>query len=415
MTGAPGPGGAAGSVPAFGSAGGSVPSPGGAADLTPAPGGAADLAPAPGGSHRTASTPGNPDRPAPADRGRTVVADRAVRRIAERAAGEADLAGRRAQVVHGTATVDGRRADVSVDVRLPYPAVLGETGERVRGRMADRVAELSGLSVRAATVRVQALTTDRAATPPPPAADRERPSGRARRPWSPRRAPAALVSLTAAAVCAVLLYDVLSVHLADRRPAAWRTGAVDWLATHGPGDGPVVAGGAVAALLGAWLLWLAATPGLRGVLPMAPASGHRRQRAVLERSAAAELLRDAATAVPGVTDVRVRCGRRRVRLRARLGFGDRPAAHAAVRAAADSTLASMGLTRPLKSRVTLRTEPYWRPPGTAVADGPGTADGPGEANGPGESSDSTPGAQGALETPGAPSAAGRPDREGGAP
>ncbi|MFE0805633.1 DUF6286 domain-containing Asp23/Gls24 family envelope stress response protein [Streptomyces sp. NPDC058812] len=383
--------------------------PGGAAGLPSVSGGAVGTAPASGGSNRTAPTPGGPNRTAAADRGRTVVADRAVRRIAERAAGEADLAGRRAQVVHGTAAVHGRRADVSVDVRLPYPAALGEAGERVRGRMADRVAELSGLTVRAATVRVQALTADRAA-PQPPAADRERPSGRARRPWSPRRVPAALVSLTAAAVCAVLLYDVLSVHLADRRPAAWRTGAVDWLAAHGPGDGPVVAGGAVAALLGAWLLWLASTPGLRGVLPMAPAPGHRRQRAVLERSAAAELLRDAAAAVPGVTGVRVRCGRRRVRLRARLGFGDRPAAHAALRAAVDSTLTGLGLARPLKSRVTLRTEPYWRPPGTAVADGPGIADGR-----PGESSDATPGAPETPETPETPSVVGRPDREGGAP
>ncbi|MFB6550962.1 DUF6286 domain-containing Asp23/Gls24 family envelope stress response protein [Streptomyces sp. NPDC056405] len=408
MTGAPGSGGGVGAASASGGAAGSVPAPGGAADLAAAPGGGVGTASAPGGSHRTAPAPGGPDRTAPADRGRTVVADRAVRRIAERAAGEADLAGRRAQVVHGTATVHGRRADVSVDMRLPYPAALGEAGERVRGRMTDRVAELSGLSVRAATVRVQALTADRA-TPPPPAADRERPAGRARRPWSPRRAPAALVSLAAAALCAVLLYDVLSVHLADRRPAAWRTGAVDWLATHGPGDGPVVAGGAVAALLGAWLLWLAATPGLRGVLPMAPTPGQRRQRAVLERSAVAELLRDAATAVPGVTDVRVRCGRRRVRLRARLGFGDRPTAHAAVRAATDSTLADLGLSRPLKPRVTLRTEPYWRPPGTADADGPRTADGPGEP------ADSTPGAQGALEPREAPSAVGRPDREGGAP
>ncbi|MYS53363.1 DEAD/DEAH box helicase, partial [Streptomyces sp. SID6013] len=91
------------------------------------------------------------------------VADRAVRRIAERAAAETDLAGRRARVTHGSAVVHGRRADVSVDVRLPYPAVLGEAGEKVRGRMADRVAELSGLTVREATVRVQSLSPDRAA------------------------------------------------------------------------------------------------------------------------------------------------------------------------------------------------------------------------------------------------------------
>ncbi|MFD5007505.1 DUF6286 domain-containing protein [Streptomyces mutabilis] len=299
---------------------------------------------------------------APADRGRTVVAERAVRRIAERAAAEADLAGRRAHVAHGAARVHGRGAEVLVDVRLPYPAPLGEAGERVRDRMTERVAELSGLDVRTATVRVQSLTADRTVPPPPPA-DRARPSGRTRRPWSARRIPAALVSLAVAAGCAVLLTDLLSVHLAGQRPARWRTGAVGWLATHGPGDGAVVAGGAVAAVLGVWLLWLALTPGLRGVLPMAPAAGGARRRAVLDRSAVTELLRDAAAAVPGVTDVRVRCGRRRVRLRARLGFGDRHTAHTAVRAATDTVLSGLGLTRPLKPRVTLRTEPYWRPPG----------------------------------------------------
>ncbi|MFI0575039.1 DUF6286 domain-containing Asp23/Gls24 family envelope stress response protein [Streptomyces tendae] len=308
---------------------------------------------------------GGPARTAPAERGRTVVAERAVRRIAERAAAETDLAGRRARVTHGTATVQGRRADVSVDVRLPYPAVLTEAGERVRSRLSDRVAELSGLTVRAATVRVQSLSPDRAAPQQPPAHEDTPAGGRAaRRPWSPRRLPAALVALVAAAACAALLYDVLSVHLADRPPAGPRTGAVDWLAAHGPGDPVVVAAGAVAAAVGAWLLCLALTPGLRGVLPMSPVPGRHDQRAVLDRAAAAELVRDAASAVPGVTHVRVRCGRRRVRVRARLSFGDRPATRAALRTTAGATLTTLGLARPLKPRVTLRATPHWRPPGT---------------------------------------------------
>ncbi|AOW89768.1 hypothetical protein TPA0906_15040 [Streptomyces olivaceus] len=316
---------------------------------------------------------GVPARTAPAERGRTVVADRAVRRIAERAAAEADLAGRRARVTHGSAAVRGRRTDVSVDVRLPYPAALGEAGEQVRGRMAERVAELSGLTVRAATVRVQSLAPDRSPAPqPPPDADGPT-GGRARRPWSARPLPAALVALVGAAASGALLYDVLSVHLADRRPASWRTGAVDWLATHGPGDTAVVAGGAVAAVLGAWLLCLALTPGLRGVLPMAPVPGQRRQRAVLDRTAAAELVRDTASAVPGVTHVRVRCGRRRVRLRAHLAFGDRATTRAALRTAAGTALAGLGLARPLRPRVALRTEPHWRPPGTDPAPAAPTA------------------------------------------
>lgn len=321
-----------------------------------------------GGAARTAAGVRGPARTAPAERGRTVVADRAVRRIAERAATETDLAGRRARVTHGTATVHGRRADVSVDVRLPYPAVLGEAGERVRGRMADRVAELSGLTVRAATVRVHSLSPDRAAPQPPPAHE-DAPAGRrtARRPWSARRTPAALVALAAAAACAFLLYDVLSVHLAGRRPAGPRAGAVDWLATHGPGDTAVVAGGAVAAVLGAWLLCLALTPGLRGVLPMAPVPGRHAQRAVLDRAAAAELVRDAVSAVPGVAHVRVRCGRRRVRVRARLAFGDRLTTRTALRTTTEATLTTLGLPRRLTPRITLRPDPHWRPPGADPA------------------------------------------------
>ncbi|MZG17632.1 hypothetical protein GTY44_29845, partial [Streptomyces sp. SID5914] len=62
--------------------------------------------------------------------------------------------------------------------------------------------------------------------------------------------------------------------------------------------------------------------------------------------------------------VRVRCGRRRVRVRARLSFGDRPATRAALRTTAGATLTTLGLARPLKPRVTLRATPHWRPPGT---------------------------------------------------
>ncbi|MFE5604367.1 DUF6286 domain-containing protein [Streptomyces coelicoflavus] len=353
-----------------------MPGAGGSAATPPVAGGLAGTVPGAGESARTAAGGGRPARTAPAERGRTVVADRAVRRIAERAAAEADLAGRRARVTHGTATVRGRRTDVSVDVRLPYPAVLGEAGERVRGRMADRVAELSGLTVRAATVRVHSLSPDRAAPQPPPAHEDAPSGGRtARRPWSARRTPAALVALVASAACAFLLYDVLSVHLAGRRPAGPRTGAVDWLATHGPGDTAVVAGGAVAAVLGAWLLCLALTPGLRGVLPMAPVAGRDGQRAVLDRAAAAELVRDAASAVPGVTHVRVRCGRRRVRVRARLAFGDRPTTRTALRTTTDATLTSLGLPRRLAARITLRPDPHWRPPGAEPAGGESAAAG----------------------------------------
>ncbi|MFJ4333193.1 MULTISPECIES: DUF6286 domain-containing Asp23/Gls24 family envelope stress response protein [unclassified Streptomyces] len=357
-----------------------------------------------------------PARTAPAERGRTVVADRAVRRIAERAAAETDIAGRHVRVTHGTATVHGHRADVSVDVRLPYPAVLAEAGERVRDRTADRVAELSGLTVRAATVRVRSLAADRTA-PRSPAREGGPPRGRARRPWSARRIPAALVALAAAAACAALLYDVLSVHLAGRRPAGLRTEAVGWAATHGPGDAAVVAGGAVAAALGAWLLCLALTPGLRGVLPMSPVPGRHGQRAVLDRAAAAELVRDAASAVPGVTHVRVRCGRRRVRVRARLSFGDRQATRTALGTTTGAALATLGLSRPLRPRITLRPTPHWHPPDSPPTHTPPPAARPASAQAPVRAQTTPDGRASSGEEPGAvlrsaaghrPSAVGRP-------
>ncbi|MEU1026257.1 DEAD/DEAH box helicase, partial [Streptomyces sp. NPDC005904] len=87
-----------------------------------------------------------------ADRGATTVAERAVRRIAERAATEALPPGE-VQAARGAAAVRGRRARVSVAVTLPYPTVLDDAGERVRSHVADRTAGLTGLVVPSARVR----------------------------------------------------------------------------------------------------------------------------------------------------------------------------------------------------------------------------------------------------------------------
>ncbi|MZE48310.1 Asp23/Gls24 family envelope stress response protein, partial [Streptomyces sp. SID5477] len=96
---------------------------------------------------------------------------------------------------------------------------------------------------------------------------------------------------------------------------------------------------------------------------MAPVPGRHAQRAVLDRAAAAELVRDAVSAVPGVAHVRVRCGRRRVRVRARLAFGDRLTTRTALRTTTEATLTTLGLPRRLTPRITLRPDPHWRPPG----------------------------------------------------
>ncbi|MFH8486986.1 DUF6286 domain-containing Asp23/Gls24 family envelope stress response protein [Streptomyces longisporoflavus] len=312
-----------------------------------------------------------------AERGTTTVADRAVRRIAQRAATEAPVPGG-VEAGRGSATVRGRRAEVAVTVTLPYPAVLDEAGERVRAHVAERTARLTGLTVSSARIRVRGLSprersagmraapsadtggTDTGATK---TAATGAGRGRARRPWSQRRLPVAVLALAAAAAFGLLLYDMVSVHAAGHAPARWRVRTMEWLATHGPDvpDGGTVPG-LLAALavfaLGVWLLVLAVTPGRRGRLPMEPPLPG--MRAVLERRAVAVLLRDAVTDVPGVSRVTVRVGRRRARVRARLAFGEPDRARRAVREAAGAATAGLGLAAPPRLRVRLRTEPTWR-------------------------------------------------------
>ncbi|MFI8872301.1 DUF6286 domain-containing Asp23/Gls24 family envelope stress response protein [Streptomyces sp. NPDC055243] len=317
-----------------------------------------------------------------AERGTTTVADRAVRRIAERAATEA-LAPGAVEVSRGSATVRGRRAQVGVTVSLPYPAVLDEAGESVRSHVAERTARLTGLTVPSARIRVRRLSRRErsAGQPAPPVAASDSAGAapaRAHRPWSQRRLPVAVFALAAAAACAVLLFDVVSVHAADRAPARWRVETLEWLSTHGPDP---TTSGALAALavfaLGVWLLVAAVTPGRRSGLPMRPPLPG--VRAVLERRAVAVFLRDAVTDVPGVGRVRVRVGRRTARVRAGLQFGELNGARRAVTEAAEGATAGLGLARPLRLRVRLKTEPAWRAPGPGIESGSGPGSGPAAA------------------------------------
>ncbi|QEU90915.1 DUF6286 domain-containing Asp23/Gls24 family envelope stress response protein [Streptomyces kanamyceticus] len=304
-------------------------------------------------------------RTRPDERGSTTVANRAVRRIAERAATEVRTAGP-VLVSGASASVRGRRARVALNVTLPYPGPLDEAGERVRSHVVDRTARLTGLAVPSARIHVHALSrqdgTEAAGSARAVAAETgPDPARTARRPWSERRLPMGLFTLTAAAACGVLLYEVVSVHAAGRAPARWRVDLLDWLSAHGPGVTAVdLAAAAGVFALGVWLLILAVTPGKRRRIPLAtPAPG---VHATLERAAAAALLRDAVRDVPGITRVRVRMGRRGARVRTRLGFGDQDAAREAVRQAALAATDGFGLARPLKLRVRVRTEPTWRAP-----------------------------------------------------
>ncbi|MFF8948236.1 DUF6286 domain-containing protein [Streptomyces sp. NPDC014940] len=296
---------------------------------------------------------------AAARRGTTTVADRAVRRIAERAAGEA-LRGRPgARTTKSAASVRGRRARVALGVALPYPAPLTETVRGVQEHVASRTRELTGLDVPTARVEVTALGPATAGGDPVAAdggsAPQAAPPVRTpRRLWSGRRLPAAGAAAAAALVCGALTADLVRVRGAHRPASAWRVAAVHWLSGHGPGDASVVAAGALTALLGAWLTVLAVTPGLRRrVTVCTPAP---RVVAAVDRSAVESLVHDAVTAVAGVGRARVRVRRRRVTVRAGLLCGELAGARAAVTAAAGGALTSCGLSRVPRLRVRVAQE-----------------------------------------------------------
>ncbi|MET8926051.1 DUF6286 domain-containing protein [Streptomyces sp. NPDC004623] len=299
----------------------------------------------------------------PSQRGTTTVSEKAVRRIAGRAAAEA-LPGRAVTATGVTAAVRGQRAEVSLDLALPYPAPVADSVGLVQEHVAARTRQLSGLDVPRAEVSVRALRADapllRADAPllraGPPAGGDARPA--ARRWWSSRRLPVAVVSGAAALVCGALTLDVARVRLLGLPPARWRGGAVDWLSTHGSGDLPVVLGGAGAALTGLVLVVLAVTPGQRRLLPLSPPVDQ--PVFALDRSAVSARVEEAVSDVAGIGRVRVRVGRRRVLVRARLSFGDREAARIGVEAAARLAVGGCALRRAPRLRVRLQPDPAWR-------------------------------------------------------
>ncbi|MEU0126445.1 DUF6286 domain-containing Asp23/Gls24 family envelope stress response protein [Streptomyces sp. NPDC006289] len=310
----------------------------------------------------------------PSQRGTTTVSDKAVRKIAGRAAAET-LPGRSVSATRVSAVVSGRRANVSLGVALPYPAPVAETVRRVQEHVTTRTRQLTGLDVSGTKVSARTLNSN-TSVPPATPSDGKPVRRASRRWWSARRVPMAVLTAAGASACGALAFDVIRVHLAHRPPAAWRSGVLDWLSTHGPGDTPVVLGGAAAALLGLSLIVLAVTPGRRRLLTLSPAGDG--PGCAVDRSAVGALVRDAVADVPGIGHVSVRVGRRRVAVRAGLAFGDRAAAREQVVSAAGSAVAGCALRNAPRVRVRVKTEPAWQAPAAGSADapqaGPGTPD-----------------------------------------
>ncbi|MFE7071471.1 DUF6286 domain-containing Asp23/Gls24 family envelope stress response protein [Streptomyces sp. NPDC057620] len=350
-------------------------------------------------------------------RGTTTVSEKAVRRIAERAATEAvpgpgtgtgtgtavtsagTGAGTRARASKGSADVHGRRADVSVDVTLPYPAPLPEAVRRLQDHVTARTLELTGLDVTRARVGVTALipapvtesvpaaaaaaaavknvapegpATDGSATDKPPVDEPAQASPTSRTPlrwWSGRRLPTLLLALSALVACGALAVDLVLVHAAGRPAAVWRTGALHWLSRHGPGEATVTACAAAVALLGLLMVVLALTPGQRGLLTVTTPAPNL--RAAVDRTAVATLVRDTVGQAQGIGPVKVRVRRRSVSVRAGLAFGDRARALDEARQLARRALESCELRRPPRLRVRVRPGAAWDPGTTTVGDGGG--------------------------------------------
>ncbi|WP_435866135.1 DUF6286 domain-containing protein [Streptomyces xinghaiensis] len=162
--------------------------------------------------------------------------------------------------------------------------------------------------------------------------------------WSTRRVPAAIVALVAVAGTGLLLYDVAAVR-AGGPAMRWRRVLADELATRPLDDRWVLAGAALAAAVGLWLLILAVTPGLRDLLPMRTPAGSGDVRAVLGRSAAALILRDRAMEVPGVQSARIRVRRRRVKARVTSHFREPDDIRADLDTALTDGVRELGLAR----------------------------------------------------------------------
>jgi len=166
-------------------------------------------------------------------------------------------------------------------------------------------------------------------------------AGRTGRFWSARRIPAALVAIVILGGSGILLYDIAAVR-AGHSAMQWRRALARELADRPLDDVWVLIGAGVAAALGLWLIVLAATPGLRAVLPMRRT--HPDVRAGLHRDAAAMVLRDRAMEVSGVQSVRVRMKRSKAEVRAVSHFRQLDDVRADLDRVIGETVKGLGLT-----------------------------------------------------------------------
>ncbi|WP_405642541.1 DUF6286 domain-containing protein [Streptomyces sp. NBC_00019] len=161
--------------------------------------------------------------------------------------------------------------------------------------------------------------------------------------WSARRVPAGIVALLLVVVAGFFLYDITAVR-AEQPAMRWRRELATQLAERPLDDTWVLVGAGIAAALGVWLIVLAATPGLRRVLPM------RRTmtdvRAGLHREAAALVLRDRAVEVAGVQSVRVRLTRTKADVGAVSHFRELDDVRADLDATLAEAISGLGLARP---------------------------------------------------------------------
>jgi hypothetical protein len=177
----------------------------------------------------------------------------------------------------------------------------------------------------------------------PPPVQEDGAGGGERRFWSPRRIPAGIVALLLLLVAGFFLYDIAAVR-ADRPPMHWRRELARQLAERPLDDIWVLIGAGVAAALGLWLIVLAITPGLRGILPMSRT--HPDVRAGLHRDAAAMVLRDRAMEVAGVQSARVRMRRKKADVRAVSHFRELDDVRADLDVTLTEAIRALGLARP---------------------------------------------------------------------
>jgi hypothetical protein len=188
-------------------------------------------------------------------------------------------------------------------------------------------------------------TTEERPAPPPQAPDTgatQVEPGATGRFWSTRRRPSAVVALILLAATVLLLSDLAAVR-AGRSAWSVRRGLARELDERPLDDVWVLVGAGVAAALGLWLLVLALTPGVRGILPMRRTNSDI--RAGLDRKAAGMVLRDRAVEVPGVRSARVRMRRRKADVRVVAHFRELDEVKTDVRDRLEEAVRGLGLSR----------------------------------------------------------------------